>query len=164
MKRSKTLRKIILVLMMVFLVMNLHEPASVQASSKMPKKLYKLVKGKWYTEACGGYYVRFTKTRVKFYSRKTNKLTYNYKIKKVRKLTNKQYNGMYKGRYQIIYKTKYGNHCFITTDKKAKGFDYNADTSKLSFDLESSLIQGKIKSKTKFNEILGYNGPSWANP
>ncbi len=109
---------LIMTLALSFIVM----PHPVYAANKMPAKLYKLVKGKWYTQASsGGYDIKFTKTKVKFYEHGSDDPSFVCKIKKVTKIKK----GEYKGRYRVVFKNSDGNlTSFISTNKKASAFDY----------------------------------------
>ena len=125
MRKSKRVIRVLLIMMLAVFLFNVHGTTNVQAA-KLPKKLYKLVKGKWYTQASsGGYNIKFTKTRVKYYDRKTNKVAYNCKIKKVKKVKS----GYYKGGYRIVFKIGHWTSSFISTDKKAKAFDFFSGAS-----------------------------------
>ena len=120
MKKSKRVIRLLLIMMLAVFLFNVYGTTNVQAA-KLPKKLYKLVKGKWYTQASsGGYNIKFTKTRVKYYDRQTNKVVYSGKIKKVKKIKS----GYYKGRYRIVFKNANGTSSFINSDKKATEFYY----------------------------------------
>ena len=143
MKQKRAKWKIVLVLMLAFLMLGFHAPTSVQASVTMPKKLYKLVKGKWYTEASsGGYNVKFTQTRIKYYNRKTGKIAFNYKIKKVTKIKS----GSYKGRYRVVFKTGSGLRSYISGDKKATYFDYfGSGSGYKGYSISASIGRGKWK-------------------
>lgn len=51
------------------------------AAYKLNKKTYTLVKGKWFTHNnSGGYDVKFSRTKVKYYNRKNGKLHHTGKI------------------------------------------------------------------------------------
>jgi len=120
MKKSKRVIRLLLIMMLAVFLFNVHGTTTVQAA-KMPKKLYKLVKGKWYTEnSASGYNIKFTRTRVKYYDRQTNKVVKRCKIKKVKKIKS----GDYKGGYRIVFKDGRWIASFISTDKKAKSFDF----------------------------------------
>ncbi|MCC8067999.1 MAG: hypothetical protein LIO94_13000 [Clostridiales bacterium] len=118
-------------------------PAKAEASAQIPTSLYKKIKGTWYTQSSsGGCDVKFTRTRIKYYSRTNGKLVFNYKIVKVKKVTK----GTYKGCYKIYFKNKYGTLMyFVNVDKKATAFDFYNKTSKGSWEaaMGSSLNKGK---------------------
>ena len=117
---------LVLVLMLAVFFFTLTGTVTVHASVKMPGKLYKLVKGKWYTEASsGGYNAKFTKTRIKYCSRSSNKVVYSRKLVKVKKIKK----GQYKGRYRLIFKNSHGKVSYINTDRKAKHFDFYGSAS-----------------------------------
>ena len=117
MKRGFTM---LLVFMLSVFIFTLAGTATVHASVKMPGKLYKQVKGKWYTESSsGGYNVRFTKTKVKYYSRRTNRFIYSCKLVKVKKIKK----GQFKGCYRLVYKYSHGKFSYINENKKAKHFE-----------------------------------------
>ena len=140
MRKSKRVIRLLLIMMLAVFLFNVHGTTNVQAA-KLPKKLYKLVKGKWYTQySSGGYNIKFTKTRVKYYSRQTNKLVYSGNIKKVKKIKS----GNYKGCYRIIYKNANGTSSFINSDKKATAFDYYDGAKGYSrYSGSSSIYRGK---------------------
>lgn len=118
-------------------------PVKADAATKLPNKVYKNVKGKWYTQSSSsGYNIKFTKTRVKYYDRSTNKLVYNCKIIKVTKIKK----GYYKGEYKIVYKGPFGKNCYKTVNKGKKGFDYfYLYNGKWQYSGSSSLFKGKWK-------------------
>ena len=130
-----------LILAMLFICV--YSTVTVQASAKIPNKLYKMVKGKKYVQASsGGCTVKFTKTRVKYYDTDTNHLVYSAKIIKVKKIKS----GKFKGRYRIVFKNANGTSSFINKDKKAKSFSYYDGASGYSGYSGSSslvLIRGK---------------------
>ena len=117
MKRGFTLS---LVLMLIVFIFTLFGTATVHASVKMPAKLYKQVKGKWYMESSsGGYYAKFTKTHVKYYNRRTKKYLYKNKLIKVTKIKK----GQFKGCYRLVFNDSGRKFSYINADKKAKHFD-----------------------------------------
>ena len=139
---KKLLKKIFITLFAICIMatLNMH---SVHATSKIPKKFYKLLKGKWYTQnSSGGYNIKFSRTRIKYYSRRTGKQKYSYKIKKVKKIRS----GYYKGRYRLVFKTPHGVASFINSDKKAKYFDYyGCEKGYKHYSGSSSISRGKWK-------------------
>ena len=141
MKKSNRFVRCLLFLALAVFLLNVHGMVTVQASAKLPDKLYKLVKGKWYTQASsGGCNIRFTRTRVKYYSRSTNKLVYSGKILKVKKITS----GNYKGRYRIVFRNAHGTSSFISADKKARFFDFYSGSSGYSgYSGSASISRGK---------------------
>ena len=122
MKRLKKSAIVIIVLFSLSLS-GLYSPSETietkAASSKMPKSLYKKLKGKWYTQASSaGWDIKFTKTKVNYYDRSTSKVAYSYKIKKVVKIKS----GDYKGGYRIVFKIKKNLCSFI--GKPFEGFNF----------------------------------------
>ena len=111
----KNLKRIII----FALLLSLCIPISVEAKTvKMPNKLYKQVKGKWYTQnRASGFDVKFTKTKIKYYQQQSNKVDSTAKLVKVKKVKS----GEYKGKYCLTYKSN-GEKFQLVGNKK--GFDY----------------------------------------
>ena len=125
-----------IVVIMIFCMLFVYNVDVVEASVKLPQKLYRLVKGKWYTQASSsGYNVRFTRTRVKYYDRTTNKVVWSGRIKKVKKL--KKY------RYRIIFKNANGVSSFVSKNKRADFFDFFGSTGTKGYSGCSSIEKGK---------------------
>ena len=121
MKKRKWIGLATAIALIATLAFQVAAPQPVYAAKKMPNKLYQLVKGKVYQQASsGGYNVKFTKTKVKFYERDSKELAFSGKIKKVIKIKK----GTYKNRYRIVFKNGNGTSSYISTDKKATAFDY----------------------------------------
>ena len=134
--------KILTLVAFAVLLLNSHGTITTHASSKMPAKLYKQVKGKWYTQwSSAGYDVKFTKTRVKYYKHGAKKPSYKYPITKVKKVKK----GTHKGEYRIVYKLgrkKYAS--FIGTAKKGFAF-YGCASGYKHYSGSSSLDLGRWK-------------------
>ncbi len=140
---KQLMKKAVMVMLVMSLVFGLSQSGAKtsQAAAKMPNKLYKLVKGQWYSQASSsGYNVKFTKTRVNYYDRETDKLVYSGKIKKVKKIKS----GQRKGCYRIIYKNAHGISSFESTDKSATIFEsYDSASGYSSYSGSSSIEIGK---------------------
>ncbi len=120
---KQLMKKAVMIMLVMSLVFGLSQSSAKtsEAATKIPNKLYKLIKGKWYSQASSaGYSVKFTQTRVNYYDNETGKFSYSGKIKKVKKITS----GDYRGCYRIIYKNANGISSFINTNRSATAFDY----------------------------------------
>lgn len=142
--RNRMKRGVVVLLVMV-LVFGVSQSSVVTAETtgKLPNKLYKMVKGKWYTQASSaGYDVKFTKNHVNYYYRKDSKCAYSGKIKKVKKIKS----GEYKDCYRIIFQNANGVSSFVSIDKKASGFNYYDGVSgHKGYSGSSSISRGRWK-------------------
>lgn len=119
---KQLMKKAVMVMLVMSLVFGLSQSGAKtsQAAAKMPNKLYKLVKGQWYSQASSsGYNVKFTKTRINYYDRETDKIDHRVKIKKVKKLKS----GQYKGCYNIAFKDGNTLYYYISSDRSATTFE-----------------------------------------
>lgn len=132
-----TLRSIVL-LLVVFTVIGDTGMVVSEAAVKLPPRLYRQLKGRWYTQASsGGYDIKFTQTRVKYYDRDTGKLAYSGKIKQVKKIRN----GLRKGDYRIVFKNVNGVSSYIGSNT---GFDYySGATGYEGYSGSASISEGK---------------------
>ncbi len=107
-----------------------------EASVKLPQKLYKVVKGRWYTQASSsGFNVRFTRKRVNYYDRKTNKVVHSGRIKKVKKLK--------RNRYRIVFQNAKGISSFVSKNEKADAFDFFGSAGSKGYSGGSGIEKGK---------------------
>lgn len=133
--RMKQLKRIVIFVLLLTLCI----PVSVEAKTvKMPNKLYKQVKGKWYTQnSSNGYDVKFSKAKIKFYRQGSNKVEYSAKLLKVKKIKT----GDYKGMYRLTYKGKSGKFQYVGNKK---GFDYFwYENGERLYSASSSLTPGR---------------------
>jgi hypothetical protein len=116
------------------------------ATFKLSDVQYKIVKGWWSYNSSGGWDVKFTRTKVKYYDRETGKASWTATIKNCKK----------KNDIYIYYvKSKYGESEYRTTTKyKDVLEDYDSwDDSNISeyYSGSSSLSRGKWMTDTSSN-------------
>ena len=134
MKRCRVLLMILL-LCICFVPIFIDEEA--YAAYKLNQKAYSKIKGKWYTQASsGGYDVKFSRTKIKYYDRSTGKIDHTGKICGCK--TSK------KG-YLIKIKYKGNKYSYYLPKKSAKGLDFYGDWKRdgYVYSGSSSLSLGK---------------------
>jgi len=115
---KKVTKKIMMLLFAASITLGDISAITSEAAAKLPKELWSQVKGKWYTQASsGGYDIKFTRAKIKYYNRDTGKLVYSVKIRKVKIIKS----GIRKGDYRIIFKNTRGISSYISSKY---GFDY----------------------------------------
>lgn len=89
--------------------------AAVKKQFKLSDKQYKRVKGLWTYNSSGGWNVKFTRSKVKYYNRDNGKLEWTAKIKKCKKA----------GKTYIYYiQSQNGKYQFRTSDENADVLEY----------------------------------------
>ena len=100
-------------------------------SVALPDEVYKVVEGRWYTEASAiGCDAKFTRTKLTYYERGSHKVLKERNLIIVEKLTNGFY-GLYKNQYKLTYRIDETNGIFffISSEYEPFGerFDYFED-------------------------------------
>lgn len=137
---KKVFHHIFKMLFGMLLVMLLFEVPAQAKTYRLNKKVYSRVKGCWWTNvSSAGYNVKFTKTKMKYYDRKSNKVVKVAKIRGCKNYKNgyliKVQDGKYKYSYHM-YKRKYKNILEYYDGWKRDGKRYSGS---------SSLMRGKWK-------------------
>lgn len=143
------LRIVCLLFCLVLTVMIVETPAQAK-SATLNKKVYKRVKGWWTTNSSGGYFVKISKTKMKYYKKDGKKVVMTAKIKGCKKV---------KGGYLIQVKVgKWGKWSYFMYNKKYKDADsedileFHGGWKKKgnNYSGSSSLMKGKWKGHLLF--------------